>query len=268
MLTEAVANGSWIVFENCHLATEWMTKLECLYTNLMNSKEISDDFRWWIVLTPVNSFPLIVLRNAIKIVNEAPANLREKMIKQYSTEPLISDKFFTTAFPAPFSSVWYRFVFTFNAFHAVSAERASFGPIGWSKPYDFNDDIRKLLLFQLRTFVKQCGSIPYANFFYLANDCNYGNEIIDPCDRRLLESLLQRFCNETAATTNDGYTFFETSTLCIPSEPNRENSLEYLKSLPLKMRPCEYGLYNSIEYQRDIIDGQDVSLITFFYGKK
>lgn len=232
-----------------------------MYTNLLKSKEISDDFRWWFVLNPSTTFPLILLRDAVKIVIEPSTGLRENLLNYYESEPLINDKFLTSSLAPPLSMVWYRFVFAFNALHAVCSERMHYGSIGWSKPYDFSDSIRKILLMQLRTFVKQSDSIPFENFVYLANDCNYGNEIIDPCDRRLLEHLIKQFCNEMA-TTKDNYTFFETSSLCIPSEPNGENCIEYLKSLPLNNAPSEVGLYNNVDYLRQSSDGEDVSLPT------
>lgn len=257
MLSEAMTTGSWIIFENCHVASDWMQKLEILYTNVIKSNEISDDFRFWFVLSPTDTFPLIILRDAIKIVIERPSKLRENMIEQYSKEPLCTDKFFNNAFSVPLASIWYRFVFAFNAFHAISVERTSFGSIGWSQPYDFCDSIRKLSLFQLRSFVKQCGSIPYENFLYLANDCNYSNEITDICDRRLLFNLLKQFCNENSAT-KEHYTFFDSATLCIPSDANRENSIEYLKSLPLKIAPRELGLHNNIEYLQNVDEGKNV----------
>lgn len=258
MLAEAVTQGSWIIFENCHLATDWMVKLESLYTKLIKSKEISDDFRFWFVLSPKTTFPLIMLRDAIKIVCERPSNLRENMIEQYSVEPISTDKFFNNAFPASLASIWYRFAFALNAFHAISLGRMSFGSIGWSRPYDFNDGIRKLSLFQLRSFMKQCGHIPYEHFFYLVNDCNYGNQIIDICDRRLLSNMLKQFCNENT-TKRDRYGFFELGLLCIPAEPNRENSIEYIKSLPSKIAPCELGLHDNVGYLRSVNEGKHVS---------
>lgn len=261
MLCDAMTHGGWIIFENCHVATDWMIKLESLFVNLINSKEINNDFRIWFVLHPTNAFPLILLRDAIKIVIERPSNFRENMIEQYSSEPLSNDKFFNNAFPLPLSSVWYRFVFAFNAFHAISLERITFGSIGWSQPYDFFDSIRKHSLFQLRSFVKKYGSIPFENFSYLVNDCNYGNEIVDICDRKLLANLFEQFCNE-AATTVDYYTFFESATLCIPFEANRENSIEYLKTLPSEIAPCELGLHNNVGYLRNVNEGKNVS---FYY---
>lgn len=260
LLNEAMTNGSWIIFENCHVASDWMIQLESLYINLIKSNEISDDFRFWLILSPTNTFPLIILRDAIKIVTERPKRLRENMIEQYSTEPLCTDKFFNNAFPAPLASLWYRFVFAFNAFHAISLERTSYEPIGWSQPYDFCDSIRKLSLFHLRSFVKQYGSIPYENFFYLANDCNYSNEITDICDRRLLLNLIKQFCNENAAT-NDHYTFFDSTTFHIPPDANRENSIKYLNSLPLKISPCELGLHSNVECLQNINEGKNVNTV-------
>lgn len=267
MLSEAITHGSWIVFENCHIVSDWMIKLESLYTNLMKSKEINDDFRWWFVLEPTHSFPLIILRDAIKIVIERPSGLRANMMSPYVTGPLTSDKFFTNAFTMPLASVWYRFVFAFNAFHAVLLERMSYEPIGWSKPYDFSDSIRKLSLFHLRSFLKQYGTIPFENFFYLVNDCNYGNEIIDICDRRLLGNLLKQFCNESAVTKAN-FVFFDSGILCIPCKSNRDNSIEYLQTLPIKVSPCELGLHDSVEYQRNLSEGKNVRLTNCFRNQQ
>lgn len=263
LLTEAVNHGRWIIFENCHLmSNDWMIKLESLYINLIESSaEINDDFRWWFILSRTTSFPLIMLRDAIKIAIERPSDWRANMIHQYSSEPMCTEKFFSHAFaqqPPSLATIWYRFVFAINAVHAVMLERLTYGSIGWSQPYDFDDNIRKITLFELRSFLKQSGAIPYESFFYLANDCNYGNEIVDACDRRLLWNLLQRFCNEEVVTTAN-FKFFDTELLHIPSEPNRENCMEYFDKLPSKTNPLAFGLPNNVEYLRSVNDGNNVS---------
>lgn len=260
MLSDAVNHGRWIIFENCHIATDWMIKLESLYTNLIKSKEINDDFRWWFVLSPTTSFPLIMLRDAIKIVIERPSNCRSHMIHQYSSEPLSSEKFFSHAFTTSpsLATTWYRFTFAVNAFHAVSLERTAYGSIGWTQPYQFSDGIRKVLLFQLRSFLKQFTSIPYDNFLYLMNDCNYGNEIVDICDRRLLANMLKHFCNENVVKQSN-YGFFDSEIFRIPNEPDRDNCIEYLNGLPLKMAPREFGLHNNVEYLQSVKVANNVS---------
>lgn len=276
ILNEAVNHGRWIIFENCHImSNDWMIKLESLYINLIESPEINDDFRWWFILNRTTSFPLIMLRDAIKIAVERPSDWRTNMIHQYTCEPMSTEKFFSHAFaqqPPSLATTWYRFVFSINAVHAVMLERLAYGSIGWSQPYEFDDNIRKITLFQLRSFLKQSGSIPYESFFYLANDCNYGNEIIDICDRRLLRNLLQRFCNEDTVTMAN-YKFFDTEMLHIPSEPNRENCMEYFNQLPPKINPHAFGLPSNVEYLRNVKDGNNVSsnhtyvVILCFHGK-
>lgn len=262
MLNDAVLHGRWIIFENCHIVTDWMLKLESLYINLIeSSQEINDDFRWWFILNRTTSFPLIILRDAIKIAVERPTDWRSNMIHQYTTEPMCTEKFFSHAFAQQplLATVWYRFVFTVNAVHGVLLERLAYGSIGWAQPYEFSDNIRKILLFQLRSFLKQSASIPYKSFYYLANDCNYGNEIIDICDRRLLANLLERFCNEDAVT-NTNYKFFHDSDILhIPSEPNRENSTEYFNHLPPHIGSQAFGLPNNIEYLQNAKSGNKVS---------
>lgn len=262
---DAIHHGKWIIFENCHIATDWMNKLECLYINLIESADgvINDDFRWWFILNRTTSFPLIILRDAIKIAVERPSDWRSNMIHQYASEPMCTEKFFSQAFAQQPSvaNIWYRFVFAINAVHAVLLERLAYGSIGWSQPYEFNDNIRKITLFQLRSFLKQSASIPYESFFYLANDCNYGNEIIDQCDRRLLENLLERFCSEDAVTNTD-YKFFDCDILRIPLEPNRENCTEYFNKLPPNIGPHAFGLPNNVEYLRNVNDGNTVSSIS------
>lgn len=266
ILNEAVNHGRWIIFENCHImSNDWMIKLESLYINLCESQEINDDFRWWFILNRTTSFPLIMLRDAIKIAVERPSDWRTNMIHQYSSEPMCTEKFFSHAFvqqPPSLATTWYRFVFSINAVHAVMLERLVYGSIGWSQPYEFDDNIRKLTLFELRSFLKQSGSIPYESFFYLANDCNYGNEIIDICDRRLLLNLLQRFCNADAVTKAN-YKFFDTDILHIPTEPNRENCMKYFNELSSKIKPHAFGLPGHVEYRRNVKDGNNVSYNRF-----
>lgn len=260
MITEAAANGHWVIFENCCLANGWMPKLEILFVNILKTNEINDDFRMWFVTESMETFPLILLRRGIQIVSEPPQEISQIMCKQYNRPPLNSDKFFNNAFPAPLSLIWHRFVFALNAFHAVAQMRAKFDAVGWTIPYNFNDDLLRCSISQLRGFIKQFGAIPFDDFFYLLSECHYGSEIVDVIDRRLLFTLIEQFCCE-AVTREENHKFFDDADLCVPGEPNRENSLEYLISLPSKIRPKELGLHENAQYEKNINDGCGVSNI-------
>lgn len=131
--------------------------------------------------------------------------------------------------------------------------------IGWSTPYSFNEDMLKCSVSQLRGFLKQSGAIPFDSFFYLLSECYYGSEVIDQHDRRLLFTLLQQFCCETA-TIEENYKFFEDADIAIPKEPNKENCIDYLKDLPLKMRPNNVGLHENAQFGKDVDDGYQVRI--------
>lgn len=256
-LAEALSHGNWIVFENCHIVPDWMLTLESLFTNFLRMDEVNEEFRWWFILEPTESFPLIILREGNQIINEPLESIKDKMMQKYSMEPLTSDKFFNNAFNPPLSTSWYRYVFALNAFHAVVQERRYFGPIGWSNEYDFNDNLLDLSISQLRTFMKHSLSIPFDDIFYLLSECHYGNEIIDATDRRLLISLLDRFCTERITSENR---FFDDGRLCIPVEPNRENSIVYLNSLSAKADPNDVGLHTNASYMPNVEASKCVSI--------
>lgn len=260
LLTEAFTQGDWIIFENSDSIAEWMPTLECLYINLIKSNEINDDFRWWFVIEPTHTFPLIMLREGIKFVFEHPPDIPTKILEQYSTEPLTDDKYFNNAFTASTLSNWYRCVFALTAFHAVVQERTHFNAIGWSTPYNFDEILFQVSITHLRRFLKQFQTVPYDDLFYLMNDCYYASEIVDENDRRLLHTLLHHFCNKNLESIAN-YKFFENGEIHIPCESNRKNVIEYLISLTSKCGPNDVGLHENAQYKRNIKDGKNVSRI-------
>jgi hypothetical protein len=51
--------GYWILLQNCHLATDWLQKLEDI---LYSSNEIAHpDFRLWLTTTSIEKFPVYII---------------------------------------------------------------------------------------------------------------------------------------------------------------------------------------------------------------
>lgn len=204
MIAEGVKQGNWVVLQNCHVAESWMGDLEKICMDPTLPDNVHEQYRLWCTSYPSKTFPVAVLQNSIKMTNEPPKGLRMNMLRTFSADPLVSDKFFSNAFSGQTSQFWLRGVFSLVFFHAVLQERKEFGPLGWNIPYEFNESDLRISLMQLKMFLKQFGVIPFEGHIYLTGECNYGGRVTDDKDRRLLLSLLNLVYNEQAVM-EDGY---------------------------------------------------------------
>ena len=82
-MSAARDNGSWVLLQNCHLAASWLPDLASM---VLEMKEDSTHrlFRLWLSSAPTRVFPQLLLRAAIKMVNEAPEGLRANLTRTYT----------------------------------------------------------------------------------------------------------------------------------------------------------------------------------------
>merc|ERR1711871_347608 len=230
--------GHWILLQNCHLATSWMSSLEGLVES-MDPETINPSFRLWLTSMPSKAFPVSILQNGIKITNEPPKGLRSNMMAAYY---VFNDEFMDKT-DKPES--WRKLLYAMNFYHAAIQERKKFGALGWNIRYEFNDSDKEINIMQLEEILLQNEEIPYRVILILAGNVNYGGRVTDDLDRRTLLTMLGDYI--TPDTLRDGYAFTQSGLYTSPPDMDYDGYVEWIKNLPIVAYPEIYGLHENAD---------------------
>lgn len=98
---------------------------------------------------------------------------------------------------------------------------------------------------QLKIFVQDYELVPYKVLNYIGAEINYGGRVTDDKDSRLIITILRTYVQ--AGILEDGFKFSTSGTYYSPPSGEREDYIDYIKTLPLNPSPEAFGLHDNAE---------------------
>uniref|UniRef100_A0A7S1KLW9 AAA+ ATPase domain-containing protein n=2 Tax=Percolomonas cosmopolitus TaxID=63605 RepID=A0A7S1KLW9_9EUKA len=237
-----IANGGWVLLQNCHLGIDYLEVLEPLLMDLeeqFEKGEVDETFRIWITSEPTDRFPINLLQMSIKCSDDPPTGVKAGLMKSYTwINQQLLDKVD--------SNEWKQLLFTVCFVHSVLIERKKFGPLGWCVPYEFNSaDLECSVLFlQRHMYEFDVKKMQWDTIRYMIGAVQYGGRITDDFDQRLLDTFCDKWINKKVFSS--GFEFFKGYD--VPLKQKVQEYRDYIsENLPLFDHPEVFGLHGNAE---------------------
>lgn len=126
-ISNAAANGTWVLVKNVHLAPQWLQSLE----KRLSSLKPHANFRLFLSMESSPKIPVNLIRASRILKYEQPAGIRANMKDSISSLSVRANK-------PPVEKA--RLYFLLSFLHAVVQERLRYVPtLGWKGFWEFND---------------------------------------------------------------------------------------------------------------------------------
>ncbi len=97
----------------------------------------------------------------------------------------------------------------------------------------------------MKTFIEAYELIPYKTLNYIGAEINYGGRVTDDKDSRLIITILRTYINDGVLL--DGHKFSASGLYYSPVAGEKQEYIDYIKSLPLNPSPEAFGLHQNAE---------------------
>lgn len=242
-LEMAHRQGHWVVLNNVHLMPRWLIELEKKLDE-MALEGSNARFRLFLSSDAANSIPIGLLNRCIKITNEPPAGLKNKLKSAFAS--LNRDQF--EECDAKMKSI----LFGLCHFHAVMLERKQYGPMGYNMMYPFSiGDLRDSGVV-LANYMENSGGgkIPWADLRYIFGEIMYGGHIVNDFDRKMCATYLDFYMKDELLDETEMYPYNDEekaiSFMC-PAATSYDKYIEHIDTALTQDTPIAFGLHPNAE---------------------
>jgi len=235
----AFITGGWVILQNCHLGTDYMTEVE---ETLTKTPEIHSSYRLWITCEITSRFPIGLLQMCIKVTLEPPAGLKASLHRTYTT--MVTQE----TLDKVDHEKWRMLLYTVAVLHSMVQERRKFGAIGWCVPYEFNNsDLDASLLFlekHLSSTIMVGLPLSWTTIQYMIAEVQYGGRITDDLDRDLINTYAAKwFCDEIFKPSFCFNNYQADFNYQIPDRLEISQYRDCIESIPPVDSPLIFGLH-------------------------
>jgi dynein heavy chain len=117
--------------------------------------------------------------------------------------------------------------------------------MGWNIQYAFMNEELTVSRRQLKLFVEKYDFVPFKVLNYVGAEINYGGRVTDKIDKILITNILSVYM--TPEILKDGYKFSDSGIYNSIVVGEKEDYLEYIRSLPINPKPEAFGLHENAE---------------------
>lgn len=191
-IDRAAKEGIWVMLENLHLMSKWLTvvekKLEVFADTAVKNARVFLSAEPAAEVT--RQIPQGILQNAIKVTNEPPLGMKANMRRAFAC--FDQDYLDMCTKQNEFKSILFALCF----FHGAILERRKFGPQGFNISYPFNLGDLTISASVLYNYLENNQKIPWVDLRYIFGEIMYGGHISDDWDRRLTRTYLEVIMKE------------------------------------------------------------------------
>ena len=234
-IATAHKSGGWVALQNIHLTPGFCKKdLEPTLDKIADGAH--PEFRLFLSAEPSAGIPIPVLQCCVKLTNEPPDGMKANLLRSinYFNDDMLEE----CSKQAEFKNI----TFALSYFHACLLQRKKFGSIGFNFVYPFTTGDLVNCSQCCVNYLENNSKVPWSDLRYLFGEVMYGGHVFNDWDRRLTNTYLETWLNDTLL---DQINFFPG----FPSPPplNIKGYNEYIAETFPPESPACFGLHSNAE---------------------